>query len=241
MNPMEIKGICYLTYAGSIAYGTNTADSDVDIRGFYQESLADIISGKVKDTIEDSAADTVVYSLRHFVSLCKNANPNVFELLGTRDEHVIFINDVGRLFRENKHLFYSKRVFKTFGGYATSQLRRIQDALATDSYAELRHRNRKKDAAHFFKDAMHLIRLYLMGIDLLEGRGLQTYREKDLDLLRAIRNGDVKIDEIFAMAETFEEKMKVAYANSTLPPNPDVDAINKLLYQAYGIKREGER
>ena len=29
--------------------------------------------------------------------------------------------------------------------------------------------------------------------------------------------------------------MKVAYANTTLPLNPNVDAINKLLYQVYEI------
>ena len=46
--------------------------------------------------------------------------------------------------------------------------------------------NRKKDENHLHKHAMHLIRLYLTGIDILEGRGVVTYREKDLPLLKKI-------------------------------------------------------
>lgn len=152
MNALELNGISYLTYAGSIAYGTNTETSDVDIRGFYRETIGDIITGKSKDTIQDNRSDTVIYSLRKFVRLCRNANPNVLELHGTKDEHIIFINEVGRLIRDNREMFYSKKIFHTFGGYANSQRRKIIKS-------------------RFSKDAMHLIRLYLTGIDLLRGRG----------------------------------------------------------------------
>lgn len=218
MKPAEIDGIAYLTYSGSIAYGTNTETSDVDIRGFYQESISDIITGKAKDTITFSLEDTVVYSLRKFIHLCKNANPNILELLGTKDEHIIFINDVGKLIRDNRELFYSKRVFNTFGGYANSQRRKI---LKT----------------RFYKDAMHLIRLYLMAIDLLEGRGLIVYRENDRGLLMSVRNAECSLETIFDMADTLEKQMQHAYDNSKLPEKPDDAAIDKLLLKAYDLRR----
>jgi len=304
MKPTEIDGIAYLTYSGSIAYGTNTETSDVDIRGFYQESIGDIITSKSKDTITFSSEDTVVYSLRKFIHLCKNANPNVLELLGTKDEHVIFMNDVGKMIRDNRELFFSKKICNAFGGYATAQLRRLQNALAHDAYDEeekrehilksirqmiqtneevyslnggqfniyidgdeikldvsakglplrkfnavssdvtnmlknydkLNHRNRKKDDAHLYKHAMHLIRLYLTGIDLLEGRGLHTYRENDLDLLMSIRNGEVAMEKILKMADEFESKLNCAYDESKLPEKPDDAAIDKLLLKAYGLR-----
>lgn len=217
MKPTEIEGIAYLTYSGSIAYGTNTETSDVDIRGFYQESISDIITGKAKDTITFSAEDTVVYSLRKFIHLCKNANPNVLELLGTKDEHVIFMNDVGKLIRDNRELFYSKRVFNTFGGYANSQRRKILES-------------------RFEKDAMHLFRLYFMAIDLLEGRGLIVYREDDKDFLMNVRKGLFPKDKIFDIADLYESRMQHAYNNSKLPDKPDDAAIDNLLLKAYGLR-----
>lgn len=191
----------------------------------------------------------------------------------------------------------AKRAFKSFAGYATAQLRRLQNALAHDSYPEreknqhilksiesmmmtnredyeaisfkltdeeilisvdakelplrkflamnsslttmlnnydkLNHRNRKKDDEHLNKHAMHLVRLYLTGIDILEGRGVITYREKDLPLLRKIRAGEVPFEDIFKMADEFEEQMLSAYKNSKLPDNPDVAKIDKLLLEIY--------
>ncbi len=43
---------------------------------------------------------------------------------------------------------------------------------------KLNHRNHKKDEEHLNKHAMHLIRLYLTCIDLLENGVFSTYREK---------------------------------------------------------------
>ncbi|MBQ4495775.1 MAG: nucleotidyltransferase domain-containing protein, partial [Selenomonadaceae bacterium] len=102
-----------------------------------------------------------------------------------------------------------------------------------NNYDKLNHRNRKKDDEHLNKHAMHLVRLYLTGIDILEGRGVITYREKDLPLLRKIRAGEVPFEDIFKMADEFEEQMLSAYKNSKLPDNPDVAKIDKLLLEIY--------
>ena len=295
------KNIVYLTVAGSIAYGTNNADSDVDIRGFAIENFDSILTGKAFEQIDDDKTDTVIYGLRKFFKLCADSNPNVLELLGTKSEHVLYMTDAGKKVRDNAEIFLSKLAYKKFVGYATAQLRRLQNALAHDSYpereknlhilksiksmmtacrkeyglnyseinfelhgdeifisisaeklplknflamnsglgtmlnnyAKLNHRNRKKDKNHLHKHAMHLIRLYLTGIDILEGRGVVTYREKDLPLLRKIRAGEIPLDDVFKMANEFEEKISAAYKNSKLPDVPDAEKIDKLLIDIY--------
>ena len=68
-----------------------------------------------------------ISGIRKFVNLCKNCNPSVLELLGVKDEHIIYMNEVGRLIRDNRDKFLSKRCFKTYCGYATAQLRSIGD------------------------------------------------------------------------------------------------------------------
>ena len=55
------------------------------------------------------------------------------------------------------------------------------------TYEKLNHRNHKKDDNHLNKHAMHLIRLYLMCLDLLENGDIVTYRKKDHDLLMSIQ------------------------------------------------------
>ncbi len=64
-------------------------------------------------------------------------------------------------------------------------------------YEKLNHRNSKKDELHLNKHALHLIRLLKMGTELLEGKGINTYREKDRSLLLDIRNGKYSYEEIF--------------------------------------------
>ena len=85
------------------------------------------------------------------------------------------------------------------------------------NYGKLNKRNKKKDLPHLRKHAMHLVRLYLMGIDLLMG----------------IRNGSVPFDEVFRMVDTYEDKIKHAYETSKLPDEPNEKAINDMLIEIY--------
>ena len=84
------------------------------------------------------------------------------------------------------------------------------------TYEKLNHRNHKKDEEHLNKHAMHLIRLYLTCIDLLENGEFSTYREKDIPLLMSIRNGAYQNEdgtykqEFFDMVSDYERRMNYA-------------------------------
>jgi len=129
-------------YKGSHAYGTNHANSDVDIGGvcippkpylygFYSfeqyESKNYTNYPSYKKT--ESAADTVFYGLHKFVKLAFNCNPNIIETLFTDRTHVLHCNSLGRMLMDKSHLFLTRRARHTFGGYAFSQLRRLTNKL----------------------------------------------------------------------------------------------------------------
>jgi len=101
------------------------------------------------------------------------------------------------------------------------------------SYDKLGQRNSKKDDAHLNKHAMHLVRLYLMCLDILENEQIVTYREKEHDLLMYIRNGKYQksdgtfYNEFFEMVDEFEKKMKYAAENTSLPKTPNYKAITE--------------
>ena len=102
-------------------------------------------------------------------------------------------------------------------------------------YDKLNKRNHKKDDLHLNKHAMHLIRLYLMCLDILEREEVNTYRKNDLELLMSIRNGKYQREdgtfymEFFDMVTELENKVKYAAENTSLPEKPDLERIEEFV------------
>ena len=82
------------------------------------------------------------------------------------------------------------------------------------------------------KHMMHLVRLYLMCLDILNDGQIITYREKDHNFLMDIRNGKYldenkqPIPEFFDIVDDLELKLDVAKKTTSLPDNPDYKKIN---------------
>ena len=303
------KHVILLGLAGSYSYGTNGADSDIDIRGVMLNRKSDLIGLTEYAQYEDANTDTTVYTFNKMISLLLACNPNTIELLGLNPEHYLYLNDIGESLIANTGLFLSKRAIQSFAGYADAQLRRLQNALARDSYsqsekerhiynsvknamhsikgrynqfengsldiyiddtftldmdkeifidAQLQHfplrdyksilvemnnivrdydkigkRNKKKDDNHLNKHAMHLVRLFMMGIDILEKGEINTYRKEEQKLLLDIREGRYqKADgtfskEFYEIVETYENKLNEAAQHTKLPNEPDMERVQK--------------
>jgi predicted nucleotidyltransferase len=303
--------IMFVTLGGSHAYGTNIETSDIDIRGIALNSPDELIGIKEWEQYIDKDTDTTIYSFNKIVKLLMNVNPNVIEMLGCKPEHYALLSPAGKLLLDNKHLFLSQKAIHSFGGYANSQLRRLQNAIARDSapqsmkeehiknsiefamqsfhgkygtfdknsialsiansnreglykeilvdvqmkgyplrgfisiindmnnvirtYDKLNHRNKKKDELHLNKHAMHLVRLYIMCLDILKHGEINTYREIEHDFLMAIRNGYfVNSDgtykqEFFDIIDDYEKKVLEAVKYTKLPEVPDYEKINELV------------
>ena len=307
--------ILFLTFGGSHAYGTNKEGSDIDVRGVCLNSTDELLGIKTYEQFMDAATDTTIYTLKKVIPLLCNCNPNTIEMLGCKPEHYAMVSPLGQLLLDNAHVFLSQRAFYSFTGYANSQLRRLQNAVARDrvtqsmreehirgsvqtmvnslpdryfnfdrssvrlhvedssrpemekellidmaikdypardmngilneivnvirDYDQIGHRNNKKDDAHLNKHAMHLIRLYLTGYDLIKNKKIVTYREEDHDLLMAIRSGYYMNEdgtykkEFFDMVDSYEEMLKKAMAETTLPERPDYEKVNDLVVQIH--------
>ena len=85
------------------------------------------------------------------------------------------------------------------------------------------------------KHMMHLIRLYLMCLDILNNGEIITYREKDHDFLMDIRNGKYldenrqPIPEFFEIVDELEARLDKAKQTTELPNNPDYNKINEFV------------
>ena len=103
------------------------------------------------------------------------------------------------------------------------------------TYDKLNHRNHKKDEAHLDKHAMHLIRLYLMCLDILERGEIVTCREAERELLMSIRNGAYRNEdgtyrqEFFDMVRDLEQRTAYAAKHTELPEQPDLQRIEEFV------------
>lgn len=121
--------------------------------------------------------------------------------------------------------------------YPVRELNSIMNELTSiiSTYEKLNGRNRKKDDNHLNKHAMHLVRLYLMCLDILENEDIVTYRENDHDLLMSIRNGVYQNadgtyrSEFFEMINTFEQRLNYAKDNTSLPDHPNIKMVEEFV------------
>ena len=103
-------------------------------------------------------------------------------------------------------------------------------------YAKIGKRNKNAiEHNKLGKHMMHLIRLYMMCLDILEKEQIVTYREAEHDLLMDIRNGkyldsnDQPIPEFYEMVDDYEKRLDYAKLNTSLPDNPDYNKINEFV------------
>ena len=102
-------------------------------------------------------------------------------------------------------------------------------------YEKIGKRNKKKDDLHLNKHAMHLIRLFMMALDILEKGEINTYRAKEHDLLMDIRFGKYQKedgtfqDSFYEMLSDFEKRLHYAAENTDLPEEPDMKRVQELV------------
>lgn len=299
--------VILLGLGGSYAYGTNNENSDIDLRGVTLPLRSDLLGLTSFEQYEDANTDTVVYSFNKIVKLLLECNPNTCEILGLDEGQYLIKTPIGQELVDNSGLFLSKRAARSFGGYASAQLRRLQNAIARDSlpqqereqhilnsvrraledfqgrygesacgsvklyvdravspgmdteifvdasqshmplrdyqkmlaalhnvvrdYDKIGKRNKKKDGGHLNKHAMHLIRLFMMAIDILEKGEIKTHRTDDLELLLKIRSGGFQKEdgtfdgEFYQMLGEYESRLEAAEKHSILPDHPDMEKV----------------
>ena len=123
---------------GSHLYGFNNSNSDEDFfsvfipkpeyfLGLKKVELVDR-STKTSDKNERNSKDDVddkYYSISKYLNLLLQNNPNIVETLFVNKKNILFITEEFEQIMENYKEFISKRVFKTFSGYAFGQRKKL--------------------------------------------------------------------------------------------------------------------
>lgn len=216
--------LIYKCYAGSISYGTNTADSDTDMKGICIPPKRYLLGLDKFEQKEIKEPETVIYSLSKFVRLALKCNPNIVEMLYVADNHVLFCDDWGSQLRDIREEFLSKQARHSFGGYAHAQLQQLDKK----EYLNSKRREEVKKHGYSLKNAYHLIRLLKMGTEIMVEGTLHVLR-RDNKYLMEIRNGKYSIEEIKEESKRLFQLFEEAYIRSDLKAKPDYVKVNNWL------------
>jgi hypothetical protein len=102
-------------------------------------------------------------------------------------------------------------------------------------YNKLNHRNKKKTDKALSKHFMHLVRLYLMGTEILKGEKPNTYRYNDRNLLLDIRNGKYQNkdgtyrQEAFDFINILQKDFEHAEKHTEIPSKPNMKKIEEFV------------
>lgn len=214
---IDIDGpVALLAIVGSHAYGTAREGSDTDYRGCYIAPAERMWHLQPpQETVDRKDPDLVVHELRKFCKLAAAANPNILETLYV-DQYETLTSG-GRLLVEHREAFLSRRVFKTYGGYALAQLQKAKAG-----------RGGTRGQAHLKREKfiLHLFRLLEQGVQLLDS-GHLTVRVRNPEELW--EKASLPLERVEREFLLLDAELRAAAKTTDLPDEPDIERINDVM------------
>lgn len=219
VDDFDVMGICFGANRDYFGFGSVESDKQGTFgRVVFEQSI-----------FKEGVWDVITYEVRKFFRLLVKNNPNVMGLLWLDD--YLFESKAGRELISFRDLFSSKQAYYSFGGYAHSQLTKMEN-LAFEGYMGEKRRELVRKFGYDTKNASHCIRLLKQGIEFLE-TGKMVVRRPDAEELLAIKDGKYSLHEIKGMAYDLKDKLTDAYEKSPLPEQPNIVLIEEFLIDLF--------
>jgi predicted nucleotidyltransferase len=227
--------VCLLGYVGSHSHGTyipkNNPDSidDIDLMGLAIGPKSSYIGlGNFEQHLHQKDEwDIVVFEARKFVRLLLKQNPNVIGLLWLRGEDYIYLSEAAQQLIDQRDIFSSKLIYKSFTGYAAGQLHKMTH-YKFEGYMGAKRKELVDRHGYDCKNAAHLIRLLRMGNEFLRTGVLQVFRP-DAEELKVIKTGGWTLEQVKAESQRLFAESEEALRTSPLPAEPNQQQAENLL------------
>lgn len=240
-NPEQgwvIDNLVFLHIGGSTLYGTNTADSDLDIRGVTIAPKTFWVGARSFEQLEcaipEQNVEVVIFDVRKWLRLSVAVNPNVVETLFVDDTSgcSLLTTERWRYIRSEALALLNQRAHTGYHGYATSQLKKMIVKQSNKS-----GRREIAEALGFdLKFAAHGFRLASQGAELLR-TGKITFPRPDRAHLSAIRYGKVygpdELDRCVSDLTAATQELDQAFLETVLPAKADFERYDRLLVHIY--------
>jgi uncharacterized protein len=180
--------------------------------------------------------DLTIYGLRKYCRLALKGSPTVLLLLFIDGEFVLDRRPLGAELQALAPAFISRQAGQAFLGYVDAQRR----GLLGERHAT---RTRELSTEHGYdtKYAMHALRIAFQGAELLRtGRITLPIPEPERTALLEVRRGQISLDVVLDRLRDRSAALEDAMRASTLPEEPDHEAVDAFLIDAYQRAWAGE-
>lgn len=245
-HPLSYPGEFCRVVIGSTIHGLSVAGTDdLDLMGVCMEGPEGILGmGKPFEQHiwrsqpegHPSGAgdvDLTVYSLRKFMRLAAKGNPTLLNLFFVPEEYRHVNTLMADHMRSLVPIIVSKEAANRYMGYMKQQ----RERLLGERGQKRTGNNRQKyisESGYDTKYAMHLCRLGMQGIELLEtGKITLPVRGNKRDLLMQIRRGEVSLESVKDLSLDLEAQLLKLRDSSTLPDTADWNTLNNWVISQY--------
>jgi predicted nucleotidyltransferase len=175
--------------------------------------------------------DLTIFSLRKFLRLAMQGNPQILQCLFVPQSLCIHCDAVGAHLQELAPLIVSRHAGARYLGYLEAQRQRL-----------LGERGQKKvnrpelEAKYGFdtKYAMHILRLGFQGVELMStGKLTLPMAEKDRAFVFATRLGEVPLQDVLTRAGELERQIKDLLDDAPVSAEPARDELESWMLSVY--------
>jgi predicted nucleotidyltransferase len=173
--------------------------------------------------------DLTIYGPRKYCRLALKGSPTVLLILFIEGDHILERRPLGAELQALAPAFLSRRTGRAFLGYVDAQRR----GLLGDRHST---RTRELSSEHGYdtKYAMHALRIAHQGQELLTtGRITLPVADGERERLMAVRRGEVSLRHVLDRLHEQASRLEDIMLSSNLPDDPDHDAVDRFLVDAY--------
>lgn len=214
--------LLFLCESGSVAYGLNDENSDVDVRGVFMNTKSELFGFKTEDVLFREP-DTKLFSLRRFCELSMRGHSGSLELLGLSHDLYKYETSLWNELVENQSLFLSKRVLYMANGNAEKQEKEIAKKLKSGDF---------RRASKYMS---HALRIYDFATTSAKtGRFVARPSEEMRLFLKSVKDGlfvvDGKVsDKYYESLEEFKARCEKVFLDMNVPESCDKQKVEDLL------------
>lgn len=246
------NGLIMAFIGGSTQHGASIAESsDTDWYGIFipsKEKTLGIdsydhfvfpgdVSHRSRGTRNPDELDIALHSLQKWAAMAVKGNPTVLSFLFAKPEfaeQVAWTKEgstrtemygVWGQVVKNTQLFLAKNHYRPFLHYAQDQMERL---LGLRGQKNINRDYLVDEFGYDTKYAMHIIRLMSEAKELMQ-LGTITYPRPEVELLKDIRRGKYKLQDIYAMGNQLNSEVIAAAERTALPPEVDRAKVSALI------------
>jgi predicted nucleotidyltransferase len=188
-------------------------------------------SGKHDEPSAPGDLDLTIYSLRKFLRLAMQGNPQIVQVLFVPSPLWVSGNAIGSQLQELSSLIISRKAGFRYLGYMESQKQRL---MGERGQKKVNRPELEEKFGYDTKYAMHILRLGFQGVELLTtGRLHLPLPEETRKFVYSVRLGEVPLQDVLTKAGELERELKDLLTSAPIREEPDRAAIEAWMIDRY--------